>query len=232
MPLSTPVANALIAVTNALIALKTTAGKRRTFADIVRCLSLRIRRGGFSLLTSHVLRATQFMYLPDSTLYADYYQIIPEPRCITGVQVRESCACTVSLTAVADRTSPSHSQNAIEDGTYNTAEEAARDMFLIWANARVYNEATSMVVKDANRLEVRDTLDSELQLKALSSRVAIAHRNTWSRRGRSTRRRCQTLTLCHARPSSRKRKLPQLGPRAHQHHLHEAGHASSSRRQA
>lgn len=42
-------------------------------------------------------------------------------------------------------------------GAYSSAQAVAFDLFLIWSNAREYNEQGSLVYADADKLEVRET---------------------------------------------------------------------------
>ncbi|GAA6041769.1 hypothetical protein JCM8097_008324 [Rhodosporidiobolus ruineniae] len=70
-----------------------------------------------------------FRDLPDRRSYPDYYQVIKEPRCLHGIM------------------------DNLSRGIYSSPQAVAYDLFLIWNNAREYNEQGSMVYADADKLE-------------------------------------------------------------------------------
>ncbi|GAA6009989.1 uncharacterized protein JCM10292_000741 [Rhodotorula paludigena] len=70
-----------------------------------------------------------FRDLPDRDEYPDYYLVIKEPRCLHGIM------------------------ESMRRGSYSSAQAVAIDLFLIWSNAREYNEQGSMVYADADKLE-------------------------------------------------------------------------------
>ncbi|GAA5908307.1 hypothetical protein JCM8208_000372 [Rhodotorula glutinis] len=70
-----------------------------------------------------------FQDLPDRLEYPDYYLVIKEPRCLNGIF------------------------ESLQRGSYSSPQAVAYDLFLIWSNAREYNEQGSMVYADADKLE-------------------------------------------------------------------------------
>ncbi|GAA5823811.1 hypothetical protein JCM3770_003011 [Rhodotorula araucariae] len=70
-----------------------------------------------------------FRDLPDRLDYPDYYMVIKEPRCLNGIM------------------------DSLLRGSYSSPQAVAYDLFLIWSNAREYNEQGSMVYADADKLE-------------------------------------------------------------------------------
>ncbi|GAA5854738.1 hypothetical protein JCM8547_004051 [Rhodosporidiobolus lusitaniae] len=80
--------------------------------------------GGYKRYLSAIFRD-----LPDRRLYPDYYQIIKEPRCLHDIM------------------------ESLDRGAYSSPQAVAYDLFLIWANAREYNEQGSLVYADADKLE-------------------------------------------------------------------------------
>ncbi|BGP37534.1 hypothetical protein JCM10450v2_001438 [Rhodotorula kratochvilovae] len=70
-----------------------------------------------------------FRDLPDRLDYPDYYLVIKEPRCLNGIM------------------------DSLQRGSYSSPQAVAYDLFLIWSNAREYNEQGSMVYADADKLE-------------------------------------------------------------------------------
>ncbi|KAG0655235.1 hypothetical protein C6P46_001101 [Rhodotorula mucilaginosa] len=70
-----------------------------------------------------------FRDLPDRRLYPDYYIVIKEPRCLHDVM------------------------NNMHRNLYSSPQAVAYDLFLIWSNAREYNEQGSLVYADADKLE-------------------------------------------------------------------------------
>jgi ATP-dependent helicase STH1/SNF2 len=75
-------------------------------------------------------RSELFMELPDKREYRDYYAIIKRP---------------ISLEMIRKRISGNH---------YSSLQAFKEDFRTIWENARTYNEEGSLVVEDANILEV------------------------------------------------------------------------------
>jgi ATP-dependent helicase STH1/SNF2 len=75
-------------------------------------------------------RSELFMELPDRREYRDYYAIIKRP---------------ISLEMIRKR---------IDGNFYNSLQLFKEDFRTIWQNARTYNEEGSVVVEDANALEV------------------------------------------------------------------------------
>ncbi|BGP29735.1 hypothetical protein JCM10296v2_001480 [Rhodotorula toruloides] len=80
--------------------------------------------GGYKRYYSAIFRD-----LPDRYEYPDYYVVIKEPRCLHGVLEN------------------------MRRGAYSSAQAVAFDLFLIWSNAREYNEQGSLVYADADKLE-------------------------------------------------------------------------------
>ena len=74
--------------------------------------------------------AAEFMVLPDREVWADYYQVIPEPRCLSGIK------------------------NGVEKGDYKNAQQVFSDLNLVFSNALWFNEEQSQVAKDATALKV------------------------------------------------------------------------------
>ncbi|GAA5993188.1 hypothetical protein JCM10908_001332 [Rhodotorula pacifica] len=70
-----------------------------------------------------------FRDLPDRRLYPDYYVVIKEPRCLHDIMKN------------------------MHRGLYSSPQAVAYDLFLIWSNAREYNEQGSLVYADADKLE-------------------------------------------------------------------------------
>lgn len=120
-----------------------------------------------------------FRDLPDRDEYPDYYLVIKEPRCLHGIMVRPSpslrplsgrrqspagavvcCARgrlvgrDVSSCLTTADTGFLALQESMRRGSYSSAQAVAIDLFLIWSNAREYNEQGSMVYADADKLEV------------------------------------------------------------------------------
>lgn len=75
-------------------------------------------------------RSELFMELPDKREYRDYYAIIKRP---------------ISLEMIRKRIGGNH---------YTSLHAFKEDFATIWQNARTYNEEDSLVVEDANALEV------------------------------------------------------------------------------
>lgn len=75
-------------------------------------------------------RSELFLELPDKREYRDYYAIIRRP---------------ISLEMIRKRIAGNH---------YTSLQGFKEDFRTIWENARTYNEEGSLVVEDANALEV------------------------------------------------------------------------------
>ncbi|SCV72636.1 BQ2448_4173 [Microbotryum intermedium] len=73
--------------------------------------------------------ATIFRDLPDPTIYADYYVFTKEPRALNPIM------------------------DSLHNGRYSSPHAVAYDLFLVWANAREYNEIGSQVYNDADKLQ-------------------------------------------------------------------------------
>jgi chromatin structure-remodeling complex subunit RSC1/2 len=124
---------------------------------------------GYSRFLSAIFRD-----LPSRLDYPDYYQIIKEPRCLSDIQVRlpfSSIRGGRGAEAVRTRAEGksnnnadlhlSHTQESLRRGAYSSPQAVAYDLFLIWNNAREYNEQGSLVYTDADKLEVRPLLTQE-----------------------------------------------------------------------
>lgn len=75
------------------------------------------------------LYAELFLDLPSREAYPDYYVYILDPRSLNGVLA------------------------SMDRGAYSSPQAVAYDLFLIWANARQYNQQGSLVYADADKLE-------------------------------------------------------------------------------
>ncbi|KAG8757043.1 hypothetical protein FRC14_002431 [Serendipita sp. 396] len=73
--------------------------------------------------------SSQFLNLPDPTVYGDYYSVITEPRSINGVQEK------------------------LQKNRYRNILDVLNDLYLVFANALHYNEASSQIAKDATVLQ-------------------------------------------------------------------------------
>ncbi|KAL8276216.1 hypothetical protein RQP46_011377 [Phenoliferia psychrophenolica] len=82
-----------------------------------------------------------FRDLPDRHDYPDYYILIKEPQSLNGIFVE--CG--------AD--SLNRSQESVKKGVYSSPHAVAYDLFLVWSNAREYNQQGSQVYNDADKLE-------------------------------------------------------------------------------
>lgn len=82
-------------------------------------------------------RSEIFMELPDKREYRDYYAIIKRP---------------ISLEMIRKRIQGNH---------YTSLQGFKEDFRTIWENARTYNEEGSLVVEDANVLEVKPFLPKQ-----------------------------------------------------------------------
>ncbi|KAG8678166.1 hypothetical protein FRC08_018011, partial [Ceratobasidium sp. 394] len=87
----------------------------------------------FDVIYTHKIKsrlvAEMFKELPDRTTWADYYQVIPEPR---------------ALNVIKDK---------LEKGKYKTAEVLHSDLELVFANAIHFNEENSVISNDARTLQ-------------------------------------------------------------------------------
>ncbi|KAI0307427.1 hypothetical protein B0F90DRAFT_1673495 [Multifurca ochricompacta] len=82
-----------------------------------------------------------FLELVDKDTWANYYQVIPEPRCLNGVS------------------------RSLQDGSYNEPLEAYEDLSLVFLNALYYNEPASQIHKDAETL--KSTFENEWKLRTV-----------------------------------------------------------------
>ncbi|PCH33194.1 hypothetical protein WOLCODRAFT_93094 [Wolfiporia cocos MD-104 SS10] len=74
--------------------------------------------------------ADMFLELPDRESWPEYYEVIPEPRCLHGIQ--------------AD----------LAKNKYKDARDVFKDLELVFLNALYYNEEASQIAKDAATLKV------------------------------------------------------------------------------
>ncbi|KAI0932780.1 hypothetical protein AcV5_004095 [Taiwanofungus camphoratus] len=70
-----------------------------------------------------------FLELPDKASWPEYYQVIPEPRCINGVKMD------------------------LERNKYKDPSDVYTDLSLVFLNALYYNEEGSQIAKDATSLK-------------------------------------------------------------------------------
>lgn len=107
-------------------------------------------------------------------------------------------------------------QESLQRGSYSSPQAVAYDLFLIWANAREYNEQGSMVYADADKLEVRSFLVwSTLPWRSmLTDPQARVHRATWSVSGESVRRPSRPSSRCLDPALSLRHLLPHPKPSA------------------
>ncbi|SCZ92634.1 BZ3500_MvSof-1268-A1-R1_Chr5-2g08052 [Microbotryum saponariae] len=73
--------------------------------------------------------STIFRDLPDPTIYSDYYVFIKEPRALNPIM------------------------QSLHNSRYSSPHAVAYDLFLVWSNAREYNEVGSQVYNDADKLQ-------------------------------------------------------------------------------
>ncbi|KAN0121428.1 hypothetical protein V8E52_003324, partial [Russula decolorans] len=73
--------------------------------------------------------ADLFLDLVDKDAWADYYQVIPQPRCLNGIAQR------------------------LQAGSYTDPLKVYEDLSLVFWNALYYNEPTSQIYKDAETLK-------------------------------------------------------------------------------
>jgi chromatin structure-remodeling complex subunit RSC1/2 len=75
--------------------------------------------------------AGMFLELVDRDDWKDYYEVIPEPRCLEGIQ------------------------SMLEKNKYKDALDVYTDLSLVFLNALFYNEPDSQIAADAQTLKVR-----------------------------------------------------------------------------
>ncbi|KAH8111512.1 hypothetical protein DFH11DRAFT_1613715 [Phellopilus nigrolimitatus] len=78
------------------------------------------------------LLADMFLELPDRDAWSEYYEVIPEPRCLNGIKFKL--------------------ERSDKNG-YSNALDVYTDMSLVFMNALYYNEDGSVIAKDANTLK-------------------------------------------------------------------------------
>lgn len=76
------------------------------------------------------LRSDIFEKLPSKKIFPDYYHIIKQPISFNEIKKR------------------------MKNGDYTSLEQFQADFKMMFANARIYNEEGSIVVEDANAMEV------------------------------------------------------------------------------
>ncbi|KAF7971438.1 hypothetical protein HWV62_21208 [Athelia sp. TMB] len=81
--------------------------------------------------------SAMFMDLVDRSEYPEYYEVIPEPRCLNDIRA------------------------SVEKGRYKDALSAYTDLSLVFWNAMFYNEPDSQIAMDASTL--KGVLESEWQ---------------------------------------------------------------------
>ncbi|KAH9060710.1 hypothetical protein EDB87DRAFT_1613452 [Lactarius vividus] len=82
-----------------------------------------------------------FLELVDKDTWANYYEVIPQPRCLNGIL------------------------RSLQAGSYKEPLEAYEDLSLVFLNALYYNEPSSQIYKDAETL--RTTLEDEWKLRTV-----------------------------------------------------------------
>ncbi|KAF5376880.1 hypothetical protein D9615_007241 [Tricholomella constricta] len=85
--------------------------------------------------------AGMFLELVDRTDWPQYYEVIPEPRCLNNIK------------------------NGIEKGRYKDAADIYTDISLVFWNALFYNEPTSQIAMDAKTLKA--TLETEWKKRSV-----------------------------------------------------------------
>ncbi|EGN94159.1 hypothetical protein SERLA73DRAFT_96993 [Serpula lacrymans var. lacrymans S7.3] len=85
--------------------------------------------------------SAMFMDLVDRTEWPEYYEVIPEPRCINAVQA------------------------SVEKNRYKDPSHAYTDLSLVFWNAMFYNEPTSQIAMDAEALKT--ILEAEWQKRSI-----------------------------------------------------------------
>ncbi|KAI0271698.1 hypothetical protein BC834DRAFT_860890 [Gloeopeniophorella convolvens] len=85
--------------------------------------------------------ADLFLELVDKETWADYYEVIPEPRCLNGIS------------------------RSLQAGSYKDALQVHEDLNLVFLNALYYNEPTSQIYKDAGTL--KSMFESEWKLRTV-----------------------------------------------------------------
>ncbi|KAH0590018.1 Chromatin structure-remodeling complex subunit rsc1 [Termitomyces sp. J132] len=115
MPITAAQSAAILEVINIILAATTTKGKRHL--------------------------AGMFLELVDRTDWPQYYEIIPEPRCLNGIK------------------------SGVEKGRYKEATDVYTDLSLVFWNALFYNEPTSQIGSDAKTLKA--LLETEWKKKSI-----------------------------------------------------------------
>ncbi|KAG6854196.1 hypothetical protein C0991_009509 [Blastosporella zonata] len=85
--------------------------------------------------------AAMFLELVDRTTWPEYYEIIPEPRCLNTIKT------------------------GVEKGRYKDATDVYTDLSLVFWNALFYNEPTSQIGIDAKHLKT--LLETEWKKKSI-----------------------------------------------------------------
>ncbi|KAI0294782.1 hypothetical protein BC826DRAFT_909647 [Russula brevipes] len=85
--------------------------------------------------------AELFLDLVDKETWANYYQVIPQPRSLNGVLQK------------------------LQDGSYKGPLEAYEDLSLVFWNALYYNESSSQIYRDAGTL--KDALENEWKTRTV-----------------------------------------------------------------
>ncbi|KAI9510644.1 hypothetical protein F5148DRAFT_1333868 [Russula earlei] len=83
--------------------------------------------------------AELFLELVDKQTWANYYQVIPQPRSLNGISKK------------------------LQDGSYADSLEAYEDLSLVFWNALYYNEPSSQIYKDAQSL--KNTFENEWKVR-------------------------------------------------------------------
>ncbi|KAF9007885.1 hypothetical protein BDQ17DRAFT_1455107 [Cyathus striatus] len=99
-----------------------------------------------ALLAAHAPRGkrllcSMFMDLVDRKEWPEYYEIIPEPRCLNNIR------------------------DGVEKGRYREASDVYTDLSLVFWNAIFYNETGSQIVNDAESL--KKVLEAEWKKRAV-----------------------------------------------------------------
>ncbi|KAH9850627.1 hypothetical protein C2E23DRAFT_904961 [Lenzites betulinus] len=105
------------------------AAQKTAIEEVVRALTSATSRRAKRRL------ADMFLDLVDRESWPEYYEVIPQPRCINGVK------------------------STLAQNKYRDALDAFRDLQLVFLNALYYNEPGSQIAKDATTL--KGILDSE-----------------------------------------------------------------------
>ncbi|KAI0825268.1 hypothetical protein BC628DRAFT_1419247 [Trametes gibbosa] len=105
------------------------AAQRSAIEDVVRALTSATSRRAKRRL------ADMFLDLVDRESWPEYYEVIPQPRCVNGVK------------------------STLAQNKYKDPLDAFRDLQLVFLNALYYNEPGSQIAKDATTL--KGILESE-----------------------------------------------------------------------